>query len=186
MENDPASRSDESLRALFDEAHRAHGELATSYETFRARLTPLIIDGETVSAQRAGELYLVCACEAGEPAALAQFELHFMPAARAAIAHVTSNEDAIDEAVQELRRRLFVGDFPRIRSFSGRGPLWKWLRITATRTAHDLRRSRGLERWLAMMWSSTSFATTSTPNSAWSASATRGSFARRCARPWRR
>jgi RNA polymerase sigma-70 factor (ECF subfamily) len=69
-----------------------------------------------------------------------------LPAARTAIARVMSpREDLIDDAVQELRSRLFTGSAPRIRSYSGRGPLWKWLRITATRVAHDVRRARGAE-----------------------------------------
>lgn len=143
--DDATSRSGDSGQALFDESRRVHGSLPVSYQTFAARLAPLLADGEPLSAERAGELYLVCACEGGDDTALAQFELHFMPAARAAIAKVSSSEDAIDEALQELRRRLFVGDAPRIRAFSGRGPLWKWLRVTATRTAHDVRRAGGIE-----------------------------------------
>jgi RNA polymerase sigma-70 factor (ECF subfamily) len=143
MDHDPAGGSDQSLRALFNEARRAQGELATPYEVFCARVAPLLADGESLSAERASDIFLACACEAGDVTALDQFELHFIPAARAAIAKVTSSEDAVDEAVQELRRRLFVGPTPRIRAYSGSGPLWKWLRVTATRTAHDLRRAQG-------------------------------------------
>jgi len=145
MGDDSAGRSDEPARALFNEARRVQGELATTFEIFQARIAPLLTDGESLSAERASDVYLACACEAGDATALDQFELHFIPAARAAIAKVASSEDAIDEALQELRRRLFVGPTARIRSYSGRGPLWKWLRVTATRTAHDLRRSQGAQ-----------------------------------------
>jgi RNA polymerase sigma-70 factor (ECF subfamily) len=137
--------SDQSLRAMFEDVHRTLGAPTISYETFRARAEALVAGGEDLSVERAGDLYLACACEEGDAAALTYFEQQLMPAARSAIAKVTSREDLIDDIVQELRRRLFVGPAPRIRSYSGRGPLWKWLRITATRTAHDVRRSRGAE-----------------------------------------
>jgi RNA polymerase sigma-70 factor (ECF subfamily) len=60
------------------------------------------------------------------------------------VARIGSDPDFLDELVQTLRAGLLVGAPPappRIASYSGRGPLAGWLRITAVRTAIDLRRT---------------------------------------------
>jgi RNA polymerase sigma-70 factor (ECF subfamily) len=145
MTDDPAARLQDTLRSLYEEAGRGQPDVGAPYEAFRARIAALIAAGDEVTSERVNDLYLACACEVGDGPALNQFELHLMPAARGAIAKITSHDDTIDEAMQELRRRLFVGPPPRIAAYSGRGPLWKWLRITAIRTAHDVRRARGAE-----------------------------------------
>lgn len=144
MLSDPPTVADAAVRALFEDARSALPGLTAPYEKFSARVNALLGSSDEVSAGTAHDLYLACACEDGDSAALRYFESHLMPAIRAAIAKVTSQEDLIDEAAQELRRRLFCHPAPRIMSYSGRGPLWKWLRITATRTAYDVHRSRGV------------------------------------------
>jgi RNA polymerase sigma-70 factor (ECF subfamily) len=135
--------SAEAIRVLFEEAAGRLGPMSVSYEQFRARLESLLATtGELPPPERADDLYLACGCQAGDPGALARFESLLMPGARAAMAKVSSSADVIDEAAQELRRRLFVGPAARIGRYSGRGPLWKWLRVTANRAAHDVIRER--------------------------------------------
>lgn len=146
--NDLAHPADAAVRALFEGARAALPGVTASYPRFKARVDALGSApdhaGGQPSSDRALDLYLACACEEGDGAALRHFESSFMPAIRAAIAKVTRQEDLIDEAAQELRGRLFCPPAPRIASYSGRGPLWKWLRITATRTAYDVHRARGV------------------------------------------
>ena len=144
MADDLAHPAEAKVRALFDHARAAHPAVTASYPLFEARVVALDAGGDAPSPERALDLYLACACQEGDAAALRQFESSLMPGIRAAIAGVTGQEDMIDEVAQELRRRLFCPPTPRIAAYSGKGPLWKWLRITATRTAYDVHRARGV------------------------------------------
>jgi RNA polymerase sigma-70 factor (ECF subfamily) len=137
MAADPEARAHELYQAA-----AAAGELRVSFEDFRRRLQPLWLDEEPVTEERAAELYLACACEAGDEEALARFDRELGATARAAIARIAPGDDQIDEVMQELRQRLFCGDKPKIGTYGGRGPLWKWLRITATRAAQDFVKSK--------------------------------------------
>ena len=134
--------NEEAAQVMFAEARARQPELTAPFEPFRSRLAVLLAEGLEVSAERADDLLLACACAEGQAAALQRFEQQLMPGARAAMSRVTADANLVDEAAQELRERLFLGEAPRIGAFSGRGPLWKWLRITATRTAHDVLRAR--------------------------------------------
>ena len=79
----------------------------------------------------AGDLYLACACAAGDAAAIALLEQRYFPAIEAIVRGKLSATLA-DEALQRLREHLFVGD-AHIRDYAGRGDLGKWLTITAVR-----------------------------------------------------
>jgi RNA polymerase sigma-70 factor, ECF subfamily len=146
MADQGAEQDEGALQALFAHLQRNDETAGASFERFRVLAAPLLAAGEPVSRERAAELCLASACGDGLAPALAQFDACLMPSARAAMAQVLRpREDLVDDAIQELRSRLFTGDAPRIRAYSGRGPLWKWLRITAVRVAHDLRRVRQIE-----------------------------------------
>lgn len=98
-----------------------------------------------LDAIHAGDLYLACACARGDPAAVVEFENHFMSQVSAYLARADALPGFTDELKQMLRTKLFVSDgpiLPRITGYTGRGPLGAWLRIAATRTAIDLRRAR--------------------------------------------
>jgi len=144
MADDLAHPAEADVRTLFDHAQASHPTVRASYQLFKGRVVSLAAAGDEPSPERALDLYLACACEEGDAAALRHFESSLMPGIRAAIAGLVGQEDLIDEVAQELRRRLFCPPTPRIAAYSGRGPLWKWLRITATRTAYDVHRSRGV------------------------------------------
>lgn len=92
-------------------------------------------------AAHAGDLYLACACAAGEPAALLRFEALCLPAARAAIGRIDGQPQFVAEVAQDLRGRLLVRDDsggpPRIARYDGRGPLLSWVRTAAVRLALD-------------------------------------------------
>ncbi len=87
----------------------------------------------------AADLYLAFACLAANPQALAAFErLH-----RADIEHALRSLDmrVRDDARQILRQRLFVatpGATPKIATYTGRGPLRRWLRVVVGRILLEL------------------------------------------------
>ncbi len=92
-----------------------------------------------------GDLYLACGCAEGSPRALSVFERTHGGDMRRAAARVAGDEARGEDFQQVLREKLFVhGDTPpKIREYSGYGPLRGWLRIVARRTYIDLWRRQG-------------------------------------------
>jgi RNA polymerase sigma-70 factor (ECF subfamily) len=87
-----------------------------------------------------GDLLLACGCERGDRAALAEFERAFVPDLLAAVKNVDRSGSHADDVLQMLRQKLFVGEpgsAPKIREYSGRGELRRWLRAVAVRAAID-------------------------------------------------
>ncbi|MGZ6084113.1 MAG: sigma-70 family RNA polymerase sigma factor [Polyangiales bacterium] len=103
-----------------------------------AAFAQLITDDTT----HVDDLFLATACGAGDARAFEHFERVFVPAIDRAIAHLARDGVDRDEVLQRLRQKLFVGGerTPRIREYSGRGPLAGWLRVAAVREALNLRR----------------------------------------------
>lgn len=95
------------------------------------------------------DLYLACACAAGDPAALRLFEDQVLPQADAALRRIDPSPAFADEVRQLLRQKLFVGDgesAPKVADYAGRGPLVTWVRVAAVRTALNLLGSGKRER----------------------------------------
>jgi RNA polymerase sigma-70 factor, ECF subfamily len=88
---------------------------------------------------RADELYLALACGAGIAEALRAFEEGPLREVRRALDRLARDGVAVDDALQELRLKLFFGEEPRILDYAGRGELRGWLRVTATRAALKLK-----------------------------------------------
>jgi RNA polymerase sigma-70 factor (ECF subfamily) len=86
-------------------------------------------------------IYLGCACIHGDPRALAAFEAAYLAEMPRWLARITRDPALIDELVQQLRIKLFVGDRPAITRYL-RGSLGAWLRVVASRLAIDLLRQR--------------------------------------------
>ncbi len=104
---------------------------------FRAFLSERL-RGEPADALSAADLYLACACLAGAPGAIEAFEQAYFPELRSALGRMgRSGAVELEEVAQALRARLFVGDRPKLREYSGRGALKNWFRVTAVRTALD-------------------------------------------------
>jgi RNA polymerase sigma-70 factor (ECF subfamily) len=99
---------------------------------------------EALHAVRADDLYLACACAAGEPQALRHFERHVLAKLTSRLAPPPGV--TLDEVLQVARQRLLLGvagSAPKIAEFSGRGALTGWVRIVASRIAGELQSQAG-------------------------------------------
>ncbi len=134
--------SSERWRGAFDAGARAWPGVELSFEQFQVYWKDRD-EHEIADAERAADLYLACACAGANPAALVAFEREMLAPAEASIARIRREPEFIDEVMQSLRRRLFVGDDRRIREYSGRGPLASWVRVVASRQAIDMARAGG-------------------------------------------
>lgn len=104
-----------------------------------------VIDAAALDKVAADDLYLALALATGDAAALAMAERDLVPVMRQAVGKINADPSFMDEVVQRIRHRLFVGEpgsEPAIATYRGTGPLSRWLRVVATRIAVDLARSR--------------------------------------------
>jgi RNA polymerase sigma-70 factor (ECF subfamily) len=60
----------------------------------------------------------------------------------AALSTFRADRDFVDEVLQAVREKLFVGASPKILDYAGRGSLRAWLRAVVMRTALNARRRR--------------------------------------------
>lgn len=86
------------------------------------------------------ELALAAKCVDGDATALRTFERDYVSQLRPTIARIDRDDAFIDEALQQLRTRLLMGE-KRLRTFTGQAPLISWLRAVAVRTALNVRRA---------------------------------------------
>lgn len=85
------------------------------------------------------DLYLVCGCLVGDPAALSAFEVELTPVIERAVQ--SFGAEAAAEVAQGLRAALLVdhrGRGPLLREYRGEGALRRWLRVVAVREATRL------------------------------------------------
>jgi RNA polymerase sigma-70 factor (ECF subfamily) len=121
---------------------RAHAEgrarwpkVTLPLEDFRA-----FAEGKSLEGQGA-EVFLAAACAQKDPAALREFERHYLAQVTDFVAKTDPSPAFADEVKQVLRERLFV-DGMHIRDYSGAGPLGAWLRVVSARTALNLKRGK--------------------------------------------
>jgi RNA polymerase sigma-70 factor (ECF subfamily) len=122
----------------YDRGRIAWPQVVLDRRRFAARLA------ESDDARHVEDLYLATACAANLPAALAAFERSFLVDVPLFIARIDSSPQVAADLQQALREHLLVapaGQRPRIAEYSGRGPLRGWLRVTAVRKLHHLRRT---------------------------------------------
>lgn len=157
----------EALEAALQEAvaaaRAAWPELTMDAGAFVGYLAARLPEGEepvaAVRAVHAADLYLACACGAGDRVALARFDRDFLSPVDRYVAGVDSSPAFADEVWQRLRERLLVGapvrgagdnaaavSPARMADYSGRGALAGWLRVAALRLALNLRRDEGGHR----------------------------------------
>lgn len=92
---------------------------------------------------RACDVYLSCACAAGDEQAWRHFEATYIGPMRAAAARICPEPAAQDEVLQRVRHKLAVGPSPGLLKYTGKGSLLSWLRAVTRRAALDVRRELG-------------------------------------------
>ena len=92
------------------------------------------------------DLFLACAIEAGDAAALRVFETAYLAQVEAAIAHLDGGTALADDVRVAVRERVLAhGGKAKIAEYRGRGDLRGWLRVVAVREALQLVRARRRE-----------------------------------------
>lgn len=134
-------RGGEALRALIAEARLSLPAIALADEDLEAHVERWAAAAGDAPVE-VGELVLARACAAGEPAVLAHFDATYAGDMVAALSTFRADRDFIDEVLQAVREKLFVGASPKILDYGGRGSLRAWLRAVAVRTALNARRRR--------------------------------------------
>ena len=100
---------------------------------------------DDVDALAVGDLVLACACAEGDAAALAHFDATYRPDIVGALSRLRADRDFVDEVIQRVREKLFVGPQPKILDYAGRGTLRAWLKAVVMRTALNARRRKATE-----------------------------------------
>lgn len=110
------------------------------------RLDPGSSPREAIASLEIADLYLASCCVRGIPEALHEFERRFGPDLARALRRSSNTGADPDDLRQLLYERLFVAgpDRPaKLSSYSGRGGLRAWLRITTTRLLLNTARDHG-------------------------------------------
>lgn len=124
------------LEAAHAMARLTWPEVRLSYENFQAHLSR---EGSAAAAavEHASDMYLCAACKCGQAEAYEVLEAVYFPALRRLLSRLLREENAVEEVLQDVRTRLFVGDSPKIASYRGSGCLAGWLRSVAVHAARD-------------------------------------------------
>lgn len=96
---------------------------------------------EALAAARGADLWIACACGAGDKDALTAFERKYFEEIRRAVGRAPRARLHEDDVAQLVRERLFVaaaGSTPKILEYRGRGSMRAWLRVTAARIVLNL------------------------------------------------
>lgn len=108
-----------------------------------ARVPIDLLASAPVGELRLGDLYLACACNAGDTVAIAAFERSCLATLAQQLVAAGIAGDVAVEAAQRTRVRLLVaadGSAPKIAGYRGRGDLRAWTRTVAVHEALQLLR----------------------------------------------
>jgi RNA polymerase sigma-70 factor (ECF subfamily) len=128
------------LDAIVAGGRAAHPDLVVRDEDWVAHLARHLQDGDAakqLSELRAADVHLVLACMRGQPAAHAQLDLRLRAVKGQALTGIRLGVLPVDELLQAVLEKLLVGadGKGKLVSYSGRGPLDGWLRVTLARAA---------------------------------------------------
>lgn len=124
-------------RSLYTQGRAAWPEISVDEAAFDAAAArkPDASDG--------AELYLACACAAGDAAAIRAFEARYFTCIPGVARRLRLPDDDAGEIAQILRQRLFVGgDGAGVLAYAGGGKLGGLVQVAATRIGLNLRRGR--------------------------------------------
>ncbi len=93
----------------------------------------------------AADLHLACGCAQGNAAAVAELDRRHRDELVTPLRRLAQDAQDLDDLLQIVRERLFLGPdgtAPAIAKYDGRGPLGRWLRVTAMRSGLNATRRR--------------------------------------------
>jgi RNA polymerase sigma-70 factor, ECF subfamily len=148
--SDPAEIGAELLRAC-EEAKAAWPGVTYSPEELARVLGGLVQSDDALAELRqvhAADVYLACACVAGDTAAVRAFGRVHLARVREWVNQVDRSEAFADDVRQEASRRLLVASDrpPDLAGYSGRGALGAYVRIFVTRLARKMKRGKAQSR----------------------------------------
>jgi RNA polymerase sigma-70 factor (ECF subfamily) len=138
------------IAAAWEGGRRAWPGVNLEASVFRTFLLARLLNGG-LEGLHTDDLYLTCACLAGDAVAERSFVEICLPVVRKALARIDPTGSLDDEVLQGLLTRLLAADAdvqPRLALFNGRSALRGWVRVAAVRQALNLLRSVRRERQL--------------------------------------
>jgi RNA polymerase sigma-70 factor, ECF subfamily len=140
-----SSELEDTLRQLWATGRGAWPTVELPLERFVRHLAERLAaesdPAAVLGAIHAADLYLACACVAGDREALALFHERFLVSIVSFVARKESLRELPEDFRQILGEHLLVpvdGGLPRLAGYAGRGPLAAWLRVVGLRTALNL------------------------------------------------
>jgi RNA polymerase sigma-70 factor (ECF subfamily) len=133
---------EEAVTALWEAGCAAFPEVFVDRGAFAGFVLSKAAGAAAIAALRP-ELYLACACAAGEGRAIALFEERYLARVPSYLAPRERSAVIVDEVRQIVRERLLVagpGAPPKIAEYAGTGALEGWLRVVTLRAHANLRR----------------------------------------------
>jgi RNA polymerase sigma-70 factor (ECF subfamily) len=141
---------DARLDAIVRAGRDASPDLHVARHAWAAYLASHLHEGDAarqLADLHAADVHLALACASGNELAHARLDARLRAASGQALAGIRLGRLSRDEVLQAVRTKLLVGDdgLGKLSTYSGRGPLDGWLRVTLARTALSLRRVRDPE-----------------------------------------
>lgn len=130
------------LEQKLAEAEAVHPGLGLAPESFARHLGKKTSAGSALDSLVAPDLYLARATGDGSAPALARFRELYTNDIRNVHARSSGTRPPLDELMQTLEEKLFVGPEPKILDYAGSGRLASWLRVVTSRALVDLVRER--------------------------------------------
>ena len=138
-----AVRAGPALEALVNQGRTAFPEVALTGEAFVRHLAGRAAAIDRLAGLHGADLYLACACAAGEPRAIAALVERLRLEVPRALHRISRAAELHDEVRQILQVDLLVGK--AIAGYRGEAKLSSWIRASAVRVALKLRAREGRE-----------------------------------------
>jgi RNA polymerase sigma-70 factor, ECF subfamily len=137
------------IEALVRSARASWAEIHVERDAWADHLARHLVCGDVpgqLAQMRAADVHLALGCLARDPRALAEFDLRLREVAPRALSGVQSRASSLDDLPQDVRERLLVArdgaTRPKLATYSGKGPIEGWLRVTIARSALSALRTR--------------------------------------------
>ncbi len=142
------------LRHALAEAHSKYSTVHVEDREFARylgeRLQGSEADAGAIASRATSDIYLACACVAGDRVALDVLDTQVLATLPAALARLKLGNAAVEEAIQRARTKLLVGKdgTGKLVDFSGTGDLRGWVKVITIRDA--LRTARKEKREVSL------------------------------------